>query len=250
VRWCYDNYWDDYDIDSYSTQNSNFPATNTQNTILSTAWRTTTVATAATAVIDAGSGNTITADSVIFSGHNFTSGATIKIQGHTSDAWGAPDIDETVTYRSDHCVKFFTSAAKRFWRIYVLDTTNTDDYIEIGRVFLGEYLDIDPSSLINFPVTYSRNDLVTVTDQRTVYATPGTTGRVFSYQWPETLWTMTQSLRTVYETVGLYKPFYHFNLNTDYTFDDPAYVIFGSDYKENRVGNQRMTWSMNLLEVN
>lgn len=250
MRWCVTNLIDDIDIDSYSTQNSNFPASNLSNTILSTTWRTTTIATDAYVVWDAGAGNTFTVDSAILSGHNLTSGATVKFQMHGTDAWGAPDLDETLTWRSDHIVKFFTSTAKRYMRIIITDAANTDDYLEVGRFFAGLKLDIDPSSLINFPVTYARNDLVTITDQRNVYATPGTTGRIFSYQWPATMWTMTQSLRAVYEEVGQWKQFYHFNLNTDYTYDAPAYVLFGGDFKENRIGNKKMNWSMDLIEVN
>lgn len=92
-------------------------------------------------VIDLGSAQEIKA--LVLYDHNLTSGAVIHIQGHTADSWGTPDFDDTVTYNADKIVHYLTSATtKRYWRLKIEDADNTDDYIQIGELFLGSYLEL------------------------------------------------------------------------------------------------------------
>ncbi len=245
MRILYDNFWDDFDIYDYSTQDNSYPVTNTQHIHLTTAWRTSSLDDQYV-TLDFGTATALTC--VVISAHNLTSSAVVKFQMHTSDAWGAPDLDSTLTWRAGHIIGFFTSTSKQFCRVYVDDPTNTNAYISIGRIFVGTYLSVSPSSLIDFVISNQRNDLITETDMGYVYATPGLSKRVFSYSFPKSQQTMIASLRTVFDTVGKYKPVYVLNYNTDWTDIEPCYGRFVNDFDENRKGMDLSEYSLQIKE--
>ena len=166
MRLLWDNQVDDTDFTlTASTEAANFPATNLQDMRLSQQWRTTQI-TAETIVIDAGSGNTITATAAAIAAHNLTNGATIKIQGNASDSWGGPSLDESFSWDADLMVVFFTSAAYRFWRFSLEDAGNTESFLYVGRMFLGTYLQVDDEPMRDFNEEY-------LDSTRTQYAPTG-----------------------------------------------------------------------------
>lgn len=80
---------------------------------------------------------------VIIDAHNFTSGATIKIQANATNAWTAPTVDQTLTWATDRIVyKFSAKQTYRYWRLSVNDASNTDTYLQIGKVWLSDYLQL------------------------------------------------------------------------------------------------------------
>ena len=118
MRAIYKHYLDDETFDA-SSEEDLFPASFLQIPLLYKTWRSTGVA-GEYVTIDAGVGNTFTFDCCAVSNHNLTNAATIKFQMHTADAWGAPDLDETITWRSGHLIHYFTSTTKRFARFYFM----------------------------------------------------------------------------------------------------------------------------------
>ncbi len=143
MRILFHNLIDDYDPFDFSSERANLWATNVKIHHLIVPWRTLTPD-AQYYTLDAGVGETITADCAAIAGHNITSGATIKIMANTSDSWGSPDLEETFTWGSGPMMHFFISTTKRFWRFEIDDPTNPDGYIQIGRLGLGEYLQMPP----------------------------------------------------------------------------------------------------------
>jgi len=77
----------------------------------------------------------------IIKNNNFSSTATVKIQGNSSDAWGSPATTYTFgTIDADIMVYFWTSAQSfQWWRYYINDVDNSAGYIKTGRLFLGSY---------------------------------------------------------------------------------------------------------------
>jgi len=142
MRFLHDNEIDKY-TPTVSSEQGNFPAENVQDTQLIMTWRTNSL-TGQYLKIDAGEGKTITATCAAIVAHNLTSSATIKIQANATDSWGGtPSVDESFSYDAAIMVRFFTSAAYRFWRFYFDDATNPDAYIEIGRLVLCVYYQLD-----------------------------------------------------------------------------------------------------------
>ena len=240
---------DDYTPEP-STEESGYEAVNVVDALLYKKWRTETD-TGEYIVFDAGSGNTFTLDSVAVSGHNLSSGATIKFQMHTSDSWGTPDLDETLTWREDHIIHYFTSTAKRFCRFYFDDGSNPDGYIEIGRVTGSQYLQFDPSSLGEFEINNIRNDIVFNTPSNYSYGTISGVGqyRAFRYSFPPTDFDFIDEIRTLYDAVGKVTPFYFMNYDTRFTEIAPAYVLIVNDVTENWKGHNKATYSLELRET-
>ena len=71
--------------------------------------------------------------------HNITASATVTIQGNATDVWTSPSLEETLTI-DDVCYADWTSASYQYWRLYIDDPTNTDEYIQLSKVVLGPSL--------------------------------------------------------------------------------------------------------------
>lgn len=85
-------------------------------------------------------------DAVIVHGHNISSGATVKIQGNATDSWGAPSVDETITYQAGTMFRYLTTTPRsfRYWRLLITgDSANPDGWLEASEVFLGGYFEPD-----------------------------------------------------------------------------------------------------------
>ena len=94
-----------------------------------------------TIIVDLGSAQEVKA--LVLYDHNFTSNVTLTLEGHTADAWGAPDFQESVTYNASKVVHYLSAATtKRYWRLSVTDAGNSDSYIEIGEMILADYLEM------------------------------------------------------------------------------------------------------------
>ena len=77
--------------------------------------------------------------------HNLTSGATVTLEANATDSWGSPSYSQALTLASDadsvmfeHIV-FCLSETYQWWRITFADASNPDGYIQIGRVYAGEF---------------------------------------------------------------------------------------------------------------
>jgi len=92
-------------------------------------------------VFDLGSAKAIDYFSIIK--HNFTSSATIHIQGNATDVWTAPSIDVTLTWTVANILyNWLTAQTFRYWRITISDATNADGFISMSKVYLGNYVQL------------------------------------------------------------------------------------------------------------
>jgi hypothetical protein len=78
-------------------------------------------------------------------GGNWTSAATITLEGNATDSWGAPTYSQVLTVETDEDsvvfkqIVLFLDETFRWWRITFADAANPDGYIEVGRIKAGEY---------------------------------------------------------------------------------------------------------------
>ena len=123
------------------------PLTEDPNYLFMDAWQDTrltryarTVGDAAqTFVIDLGVARAV--DYCAILDHNFSSGATIKIQGNATNVWTAPSIDITLTHAADNIYyEFSATQTYRYWRLTVDDASNTDTYLQISKLWLSSFL--------------------------------------------------------------------------------------------------------------
>jgi hypothetical protein len=121
-----------------SSQVDNLPVENLQHPFRTMVWRT-TGCNSENVVIDLGQAQAVKAFALI--NHNLTQNAFIKIQGNSSDSWESPAVDESLNWHEDIIIKFFSGGSYQYWRLVVQDANNPDEYLEFGRLYLGDYFE-------------------------------------------------------------------------------------------------------------
>ncbi len=70
--------------------------------------------------------------------------ATIKLQANETGNWSSPSYEQSLTY-DDEVLSLFDDSGLadqpyRYWRLYFYDAINPNGYIQLGAVFLGNYM--------------------------------------------------------------------------------------------------------------
>lgn len=114
------------------------PVANVQHPHRGKVYRTGVSAAAEWIKFDLGSAKAVQA--VILLDHTLTaSDSLIKLQGNATDSWGAPSVDETMTFNADAMKKYLSSAQTyRWWRV-IFTKSAAGETRDVGRVFLGPY---------------------------------------------------------------------------------------------------------------
>lgn len=153
------------------------PAENVADEFRKRVWRTGTSSALEAVVFDLGSAKAVTA--VILLDHTLTSGdSLIKVQGHTSDSWGAPAFSQTLTHAADIIAAVFASQTYRYWRV-TFTKSSAGESRDIGRIFLGTYDETDeapdydglqtsPDDLSRRQTTIGGQEYVELIEQREV----------------------------------------------------------------------------------
>ena len=143
IRITYDfDTWDAAVISSSSEATTDLVDDNVVDDIPGKPWRSSTD-TSEWIKFDLGSAKQIKCVGIF--NHNFTSGATVKLQANASDSWGSPTLDQTLTIATDEdsvvlkSIVVFVDQTLRWWRITIDDAANADTFIQIGRVAGGVF---------------------------------------------------------------------------------------------------------------
>jgi len=195
----------DKNTNTANSEDSGHPLENIEDYQLTKTYRSAGI-TSEWVKVDAGTGNTITATCIAILGHNLTSSATIKIQANATDSWAAPTIDYTVTYNSDIMTRYFTSASYRYWRYTFADATNSDGYIELGRLFLGTYLQFDDPPKAEMPLQYIDTSTKQFSIKGQVFGDKGIIYKVYNFLFPYWVESVRTSLKTMIDEVNQVKP--------------------------------------------
>ena len=226
-----------------------YPVANLQNQRLAKRWRSTTP-TAQTIVVNLGSAQAV--DTLAVLGHNLSGSATVIVEAHTSDSWGTPALSAiSLAYNAGAILKYLAAAQTyQYWRYTLDDATNSDGYVEAGRIWLGTFLVIDPSSLDAFTVTKKRSDTVTYGRDRQKYATEGVGWRQFDLSFPRTGGTSLTAVQTMYDTVGNHGSLIFSNFDSLRTFDlvEPVYCSIVGEIDFNHGGFMQFLWGIQLEE--
>jgi len=236
-----------------STEVTGYEVENIQDERLSTKWKTDTTTTQ-TAIIDLGAAYAITSFGVL--GHNLTAtGCTVignSVIGGTSgsmiwDASGQSSV-QTITYTSGNMLKFVPTMSYRYWKFTFTGLTAA---LQVGRLWLGTYLQITPSSLLNFRVNLKQNDTVSFGKGMQKFASPGVTWREFDLSFPVSESSMVTSIKTMFETVGNHSSVVFCNFDSisdDYPIVTPCYCSLDGDIGFTHVESQRYSYSLKLRE--
>jgi len=131
--------WDAATVTGSSAAGTRLTAANLVHEFVARKW--VTVGTSANAVVDLGAATEITLVGLFT--FNLTAAATVTLQGHSSDSWGAPTYTNTLPIATDadgrvlERLVWFPAQTLRYWRLVVADAANPDGRLEIGRLVGG-----------------------------------------------------------------------------------------------------------------
>jgi len=246
MRIAYGNLIDDINSANVvaSSEDSNYPAANVQEQRLAVKWLADS-ATAQTITFDLGSAQSVQTLAVV--SHNISSAATIVAYGNSADIWTAPTVIESLTWNEDIIMKFTSLYSQQFWRFSFSGLTEA---LEVGRIWIGPYVTIDPSSTQDFTVDVKNNDIVTFGKDRQKYASPGIQWREISLSFPPSYTSVTTVIRTFYESVGKHDSFIFANFDSlrTYPLVDPLYGSLSGDMEFKHQTRQRYSYDLKIVE--
>lgn len=173
-----------------------------------------------------GAPNTITIDlgaaqevkALIIGDHNFTAAATLLLEADDAATFdsdgGSAQFSEALTWNSGKIVHFLSAATtKRYWRISITDAANPDAYVEIGELFLGDYMELSR----NYVNGFDDNTEILIETNKTPFGVRRdryyNTQRTFEYDWKMIVAADLTKLRALVTAItdrdaGTYKPFW------------------------------------------
>lgn len=180
-------------------------------------------------------------------GHNIKTGTTVKIEANNSNEWSDPAVSETMVVNPDNILKFLDDTyIYKYWRFTFSGQAN----LKIGRLWLGDYLSINPSSLDDFTVTKKRDDIVVYGKNRQKYASIGNGWRQIEFTFPRSNPVMISELTRFIDTVGHHGSFIFCNFDSlrDYELVEPLYCSISDDTGFSHARRQFYTYSLKLEE--
>jgi hypothetical protein len=179
-------------------------------------------------------------------GHNIKTGTTVKIQANNSNEWGDPPVNTILTVNPETILNFYSSTYYyKYWKFYF-----GQGLVEIGRLWLSEYLTINPSSLLDFKVTKKRSDTVIHGKNRQKWASEGVGWRRFELIFPRTEEAMIYLLTKMYDTVGNHSSIIFANFDTlrDWILTEPCYCSIDGDLALTHTHRMGFTYTLNMEE--
>jgi hypothetical protein len=223
-----------------------FPVTNVQELPLSERWKTTT--TTAQVVIDLGSALDVSCFAL--AGHNATASATATLEGNATDSWGAPSFSQAVTLADTTMLFLSATQTYRYWRLTITDGTNPDGYLQVGRIFLGEYLQfpgITPGARLPRVSTAA----VQRAPSGVVFGDKGIQYRAANLQFPVITEAQRGEIDTLFETVDKVDPVFMAVWESSMDYEPALYATVSQDrldWQKDPLG-RGFTLSMTITEA-
>lgn len=185
-------------------------------------------------------------DYIAILGHNFTTSVNAHIQANATDVWTAPSIDQHITYAADSMIYEFASAETyQYWRLLITDTTNTDGYLQISKVYIGDYIQMPYMAKdAKLPLS-STSDLDESTSGQ-VYGNPGHFFRAGSVTFPYITDTERLAINAFYRLTDKYIPFILLWWEDDIATETPLYARITNDLEWSRAPYTGKIWSLSF----
>jgi len=189
------------------SEETGYPAINLQNTQLSRTTRSTNVSSVQTWDWDAGAGVTIAGDSISILGHNISSAATAIqfIMAATSTFAGAT-TSVVLTHNAGLMSAYFAADSQRYSRVLIDDSSNSDEYIEMGAVFIASYLHVTGGVGVDFPFQVLDSSTGGYSNTGQFFGDEGDTLDLYSFAMPFINNALKKSFITMFNEVKTVKP--------------------------------------------
>lgn len=135
------NLWDSQNLEK-SSENPTWPVENTKTRWKTQTWRSTGIT---SEYVRTTGSSALQVYGVFVINGNVTSSGTVTVKG-SDDNWSNAPTSQVMTRSADGTLyTYFPSApiTRDDWGIYVADATNPDDYVSLGRVWIGAYYEED-----------------------------------------------------------------------------------------------------------
>jgi len=252
MRIAYDNFIDDGVVTS-SGADALFPVVNLQDQRLSKPFEYS--GSSVSIYIDLGSAKVVNTVAVL--GHSLSASAVVTFSAYDVSYLDAPIINEICTWSAEAILKFFLytlssscigsevpdelssedsyllieeeSASFRYWKVTITDSGASK--ISVGRVWIGTYLTISPSALLDFSIVLKTSDRVYHGSDRQKFGIPGVSWRQFNLAFPETDYTMISAIETMIDAVGMHSSLIFCNFDTirSYNIVEPCYCSLSEE---------------------
>lgn len=186
-----------------------------------------------------------------------TSGAVIKLQGCSTSNFSSPEFEQTVPYFENALAienpNGLHTSGLRYWRLYIEDVANPYGYVELGEIFLGDYLDLTRGNVV-FPFSNTLGDRSAqmVSEGGQVYAMKIAATQRFQLQWQGLLKADLEILEAIFNAYGFNKPlFVSFDSDGVFSTDPETWVRFcrfDSEMEFQLVSPDNFSASWNLKE--
>lgn len=192
-------------------------------------------------------------NSIAIVNHNLTSSATITLEANTSDSWGSPPYQETLTWRDYLTYDFVTAVdladTYDYVRLRIQDATNTED-ISIGNIIIGDYLQF-PGFKFDVSFTDDNKGAFNISESGQLDGSAKITPRSWTVNLNEYSNTQRLALRTLVQTNGAYVPSVCVLWEGDFSKEPPLYCQTNGILTAKQSDNQKNEYisSFTVLEV-
>jgi hypothetical protein len=183
----------------------------------------------------------ITIDYVAILAHNLTAGATVVLQGNSSDSWTSPTFTQSLTI-TDSIVQHFTSKTYRYWRITITDSSNADGYIEIGNVFLTTGLSW-PAANLDSIRSLNTNSTASKSVSMQLYGDKKTNFSGFEISFDSVTNAQKILLEAMFRDVDIIKPFILLFWENNLDVEPPLYCNFIQGFSWTLSSDYSVLWS-------
>lgn len=201
-----------------TTEHPNYPVENLQTDRLAEIYKS-VGDTAQSLVFDLSAAYAITYFAVF--AHNIAVGATLTLEGNTSDSWTTPAYSTTITHGTGAIVAE-VFGTYRYWRMTVDDNSGTA--LSIGYVYLGGYLQ-GPGMAIDQEIDDNTEADAEFSTSGQLYGGDGVNYRTFKINFVNISDTVRANMRTWFAYSKNYRPFIMLLWAGDLTKEKPVFAV-------------------------
>lgn len=142
-----------------------------------------------------------------------TPNGTYILEGNETDVWTSPSYQKTLTYYGSVIAEIDDTGLHteelRFWRLTLLDAGNTDHYLELSSIYLGD-AETMARGAVNFPFggNYLDRSSEFITDFGNEFVDIKAQTHEYNLQWNGLTKADKEIFDDLMNTVGLFRPFY------------------------------------------
>lgn len=186
-------------------------------------------------------------DTVALFGHNLIPKCTVRVQASNTGDWDVTELDEYLTIGPDAILKFLDQKyCYRYWKF----SFNGQESLEIGRIWLGEFISVSPSSTLEFRVVKKHSDNVIHGKGRQKFASVGEKWRRIEIAFPRSDDAMVTEISRMVDEVGSHSSviFCNFDDLREYELVEPMYCSIDPDVGFVHTSHMRFTYELALEE--